>query len=65
MSVLFECTIERKRNLENRGYTVVDIWECEYKQMRKTDKDLKLFDKIIFRVWMYERRCLKTRFYLK
>ena len=43
VSVLFERTIERKRNLENRGYTVVDIWECEYNQMRKTDEDLQLF----------------------
>jgi hypothetical protein len=43
MSVLFERTIERKRYLEDRGFTVVDIWECEYKQMRKTDEDLKLF----------------------
>ena len=43
MSVLFERTIERKHYLEDRGFTVVDIWECEYKQMRKTDKDLKLF----------------------
>jgi very-short-patch-repair endonuclease len=43
MRVLYERTIERKRYLQDRGYTVVDIWECLYKQMRKTDDDLKLF----------------------
>ena len=29
--------------MEGRGYTVVFMWECEYKNMRKTDEDLKEF----------------------
>ena len=43
MHVLFERTMQRKRYLEDRGFTAVDIWECEYKQMRKTNDDLKVF----------------------
>ena len=46
MSVLYERTIQRKRYLEDRRFTVVDIWECEYcmyKQKRKSTKTLKLF----------------------
>ena len=35
--------MQRKRYLEDRGFTAVDIWECEYKQMRKTNDDLKVF----------------------
>ena len=41
MSVLYERTLQRKRYLDGRGYTVVFMWECECKHMRKTDEDLK------------------------
>jgi hypothetical protein len=43
MSVLYERTVQRNRYLEERGYTVIEILECENKQMRKTSDDLKLF----------------------
>ena len=43
VSVIYEQTIQRKKYLEERGYKVIDIWECEYISMRKTDKDLKVF----------------------
>ena len=43
MSELYRRTIERQRYLESRGYKVVCIWECEYKNMRKTDENLKDF----------------------
>ena len=33
----------KKKYLEERRYKVIDIWECEYKSMRKTDEDLKVF----------------------
>ena len=43
MSIHYERKIQRKCYLEDCGFTVVDIWECEYKQMRKSDETLKLF----------------------
>jgi hypothetical protein len=43
MSELFRRTIERQRYLEDRGYRVVRMWECEYKHMRKTDENLQEF----------------------
>ena len=42
-SVLYNRTLERKRYLEDRGYTVNCIWECEYRHMRKTDENMKAF----------------------
>ena len=50
MSVLYERTIQRKHYLKDRGFTVVDIWECEYKQKRKSTETLKLFRQITFKV---------------
>ena len=43
MSELYRRTIERQRYLESRCYKVVCIWECEYKNMRKTDENFKDF----------------------
>ena len=43
MSELYRRTIERQQYLESRGFKVVCIWECEYKNMRKTDENLKDF----------------------
>ena len=42
-SVLYERTLERKRYLEANGYKVVFMWECEYKNLPRTDEDLKEF----------------------
>jgi hypothetical protein len=43
MSELYCRTLERQRYLEDCGYRVVCIWECEYKHMRKTDENLQEF----------------------
>jgi hypothetical protein len=43
MSELYRRTLERQRYLEDRGYRVVCMWECEYKHMRKTDENLQEF----------------------
>lgn len=43
MHVLFEQTVLREKYLEDRGYRVIEMWECAYKTMRKTDEDLKEF----------------------
>jgi len=39
----YEKTIEKRTILESNGYTVVEMWECKFKDMIKNDPDLKKF----------------------
>ena len=38
MEVLFERTGQKVQYLEERGFKVVQMWECEYRELRKTEE---------------------------
>jgi hypothetical protein len=42
MEVLFERTGQKVQYLEEQGFKVVQMWECEYRELRKT-KELQAF----------------------
>lgn len=39
----YERTIERRKAIEARGYTVVEKWECQLYQELKTNHDMEQF----------------------
>jgi len=41
----FARTLNRKRFLESKGYTVVEIWGCELEQNLKNDQEMAIFFK--------------------
>ena len=42
MSTLYEQTLKRKQELTLMGYTVIDIWECEFKHQCENDPETQL-----------------------
>ena len=40
MQELYEKTLEKRRNLEDLGINVVHMWECEFRQKLKEDKEM-------------------------
>ena len=48
MGQIFEETVQRQRDLEQAGYSVVTIWEHEYDDKLKHDVDFKQFCKDFF-----------------
>ena len=43
MSTLYEQTLKRKQELTSMGYTVIDIWECEFKHQCENGPETQQF----------------------
>ena len=43
MQELYDHTLERRKYIEERGYTVVEMWECDYDKDLKTNMTMKAF----------------------
>ena len=45
---LLEATMKRKITLQNMGYIVDQMWECQWESMKKSDTEIKLITDTIF-----------------
>ena len=43
MSELFEETRDNTEYIRSKGYRVVEMWECEWRQMKRTNRELQRF----------------------
>lgn len=39
----YQRTMDRKKEIEAMGYTVIGVWECEYRRQLRSDPDMKDF----------------------